>query len=198
MAPRIGVLVGTTRPGRFSDKPVAWLADRLGGRDDLELDVVDLRDHPLPLYELTVSPARSRREYPNPDVARLGERLDRADGFIVVTSEYNHGYPPALKNALDHVFVELNRKPVSFVGYGQVGGARAVEQLRQVAVEFEMAPLRHAVHILPDLMLPAMQADPFSVELFASLDPRLDMLAADLVWWAEALAAARGAGPSAG
>jgi NAD(P)H-dependent FMN reductase len=198
MAPRIQIIVGTTRPGRFSEKPVAWLTDRLGRRDDLELEVVDLRDHPLPLYQLAVSPARSRRDYPDADVAGLGERLDRADGFIFVTSEYNHGYPPALKNALDHVFVELNRKPVSFVGYGQVGGARAIEQLRQVAVEFEMAPLRHAVHILPDLMLPAMQADPFSVELFASLDQRLDMLVKDLVWWAEALTTARAAGAAAG
>jgi NAD(P)H-dependent FMN reductase len=194
MAERISLIqliVGTTRPGRFADKPVAWLVDRLGGRDDFILEVVDLRDHPLPMYESAVPPARAMREYPNPNVARLGHTFDRADGFIIVTAEYNHGYPASLKNAMDHVFPELNRKPVTFVGYGNVGGARAVEQLRQVAVEFEMAPLRWAVHILPELMISAMKADPFSIELFAPLDQRLDVLMNDLLWWTGTLSAGR-------
>ena len=99
-----------------------------------------------------------------------------------------------LKNALDQVFPELNRKPVAFLGYGNSGGARAIEQLRLVVVELEMAPLRHAVHILPALMVPAMRAEgPFDVELFASLDDRLDTAATDLAWWANALARARAA-----
>jgi NAD(P)H-dependent FMN reductase len=187
MKPLIQVIIGTTRPGRFSEKPAAWLADRLGQRDDLSLEMVDLRDHPLPLFDQTVAPARSQRDYPNPEVARLGQTLDRADGYIIVTSEYNHGYPASLKNALDFIFPELNRKPVTFVGYGNVGGARAIEQLRLVSVEFEMAPLRWAVHILPDVMVPAMQADPFSVEAFAGLDQRLDTAVSDLVWWSRIL-----------
>jgi NAD(P)H-dependent FMN reductase len=191
MAPLIQIIVGSTRPGRFADKPLAWLVDRLGARDDLELEVIDLRDHPLPLYDLAVPPARALRDYPDEAVAGLGRTLDRADGYIVVTSEYNHGYPASLKNALDHVFPELNRKPVAFVGYGNVGGARAIEQLRLVAVEFEMAPTRYAVHILPDVLLPAMRDDPFTPEVFAPLDSRLELLVGHLVWWAEALAAAR-------
>ena len=150
-----------------------------------------MRDHPLPLYEGAVPPARAGRDYPNSEVARLGQTLDRADGFIIVTAEYNHGYPASLKNALDDVFPELNRKPVTFVGYGNAGGARAIEQLRQVAVEFEMAPLRWAVHILPDLMIAARQAETFSPEMFASLDQRLDMLVGDLLWWTAALGAGR-------
>lgn len=191
MAPLIQIVIGTTRQGRFSDKPAAWLEDRLAQRDDLSFEVVDLREYPLPLFDQPIAPARSMRDYPNADVARLGKTFDRADGYIIITSEYNHGYPASLKNALDHFFPELNRKPVTFVGYGNVGGARAVEQLRLVAVEFEMAPLRHAIHILPDLMIAAMQADPFSVELFASLDQRLEMSLSDLVWWSLALRAAR-------
>ena len=75
---------------------------------------------------------------------------------------------------------------------GNVGGARAIEQLREVAVELEMAPLRHAVHILPDLLIEALKVEEFSPELFAPLDDRLDLLASDLVWWANALDAARG------
>ncbi len=185
--PLIQIIISTTRPGRFADKPVAWVVDRLGQRDDLSFEVVDLRDHPLPHFASEMAPARGGRDYPNAEVARLGQTLDRADGYIILTAEYNHGYPAVLKNALDHVFPELNRKPVAFVGYGNVGGARAIEQLRLVAVEFEMAPLRWAVHLLPDVMVAAMKADPFSIELFASMDQRLDMLASDLVWWATAL-----------
>jgi hypothetical protein len=100
--------------------------------------------------------------------------------------------PALLKNALDHAFPEFNRKPVAFVGYGNVGGAKAIEQLRLVSIELEMAPLRHAVHILPDAMRPVRAAGvAFDVELFASLDQRLEMLATDLSWWADALRQAR-------
>ena len=87
------------------------------------------------------------------------------------------------------MFPEFNRKPVTFVGYGNVGGARAIEQLRLVAVEFEMAPLRHAIHILPELMIAARQADPFTPDVFASLDQRLDTAVADLLWGTAALGA---------
>jgi len=191
MIPRIQAIVGTTRPDRFSEKAVAWLAVRLEDRSDLDLEVVDLRDHPLPLFEQRTPPARSLRSYPNEDVARLGRRVDQADGYIMVTGEYNHGYPASLKNALDHLFPEFNRKPVAFVGYGNVGGARAIEQLRQVVVELEMAPLRHAIHILPQVMIEVMKAGQFSVDLFRSLDDRLELLTTDLLWWAEALRAAR-------
>jgi NAD(P)H-dependent FMN reductase len=189
--PRIQVILASTRPGRFGEKPAAWLMNRLSARADLEAELVDLRDHPLPIFDQPASPARTLRDYPNEAIARWGRTVDEADGFIVVTPEYNHGYPASLKNALDHIFPELGRKPISFVGYGNVGGARAIEQLRLVAVELEMAPLRHAIHILPELMVPAMKADPFTPELLAALDRRLDVAAADLVWWARALAAAR-------
>ncbi len=190
-APHIQVIIASTRPGRFGERPAAWLMDRLSTRTDLVAELVDLRDHPLPIFNQPAPPARTLRDYPNEEIARWGRTLDTADGFILVTPEYNHGYPASLKSALDHVFPELSRKPVAFVGYGNVGGARAIEQLRLVAVEFEMAPLRHAIHILPELMVPARNADPFTPDLLAPLDGRLEHAASDLVWWARALAAAR-------
>jgi NAD(P)H-dependent FMN reductase len=193
VAPRLLLIIGSTRPNRFADKPVAWILDRLKDRDDFELKILDLRDHPLPMYESSVSPARSLRDYPTEPIARLGAEIDWADGFIIVSSEYNHGYPAVLKNALDSVFVEFNRKPVTFVSYGSVGGGRVVEQLRLVAVELEMAPLRQAVHILPDLMRLANTSDSFSPEMFESLDARLEMVMADLLWWTNALSTARNA-----
>ena len=193
MALRLQIIIGSTRPGRFADKPVAWLKDRLAGRDGFELDVLDLRDYPLPFYESAMSPARSLRDYPNEDIAKLGRRIDDADGYIVVTSEYNHGYPASLKNAMDTVFPEFNKKPITFLGYGNAGGARAIEQLRLVSVEFEMAPLRRAVHIFPDLMRPAMMAETFTPAIFESLDERLDMMVDELLWWTDALKSARDA-----
>jgi NAD(P)H-dependent FMN reductase len=90
---------------------------------------------------------------------------------------------------MDWTFVEWTRKPISFVGWGNVGGARAIEQLRQVAVEFEMAPLRHAVHILADTMIAARQVS--GTGIFQPLEPKLKVLADDLLWWAEALHNAR-------
>jgi NAD(P)H-dependent FMN reductase len=193
MAPRIQIIVGSTRPGRFADKPLAWLVDRLSGRDDLDLDVLDLRDHPLPYFDSAMSPARSLRDYPNEGVAALGRRIDSADGFIALTSEYNHGYPAALKNSMDYVFPEFNKKPMTFVGYGNAGGARAIEQLRLVSIEFEMAPLRRAVHIFPELMRPAMTAETFTPAIFESLDERLVMMVDELLWWTNALKSARDA-----
>jgi NAD(P)H-dependent FMN reductase len=188
---RIGVILGSTRPARFSERPARWVAEALAARGDLDVEQLDLRDYPLPFYEQPAPPARTLREYPDEAIERWGQKIDAADGFVFVTSEYNHGYPAALKNAIDHLFPEWHRKPAAFVGYGNVGGARAIEQLREVVVELEMAPLRHAVHILPDVMVPAMRADDYDASLFESLEPKLQLLADDLAWWTKALAAAR-------
>jgi NAD(P)H-dependent FMN reductase len=190
---RIQVILGSTRPGRFSERAGSWVMQRLGRRDDFDLELIDLRDYPLPFFEESFPAAYSLRDYPTPEIARWGRKLDEADGFVIVGPEYNHGYSAVLKNAIDHAFPEWHRKPVAFVGYGNVGGARAIEQLRGVVVELEMAPLRHAVHILPDLMRPARQADSFDPEMLAPLDEKLDQLADDLAWWAAALASARAA-----
>jgi NAD(P)H-dependent FMN reductase len=188
---QIAVILGSTRHGRFGDIPARWVVKHLAGRGDLDVELIDLRDHPLPLFD-GAPPAYTLRDYPSEDIARFARRIDRADGYVLLTPEYNHGYPAALKNAMDHTFVEWRRKPVAFVGWGNVGGARAIEQLRLVAVEFEMAPLRHAVHILPDLLVAARKAPEASVaSIFSALEPKLDKLADDLCWWADALAAAR-------
>jgi NAD(P)H-dependent FMN reductase len=187
----IEVITGTTRAERFSERVAAWVLAHLQQRRDIKAEAVDLRDHPLPFFD-GLPPAKNPRAYPTSEVARLGATLDRADGYIVVTGEYNHGYPAVLKNAMDWTFVEWSRKPISFVSWGNVGGSRAIEQLRQVAVEFEMAPLRHAVHILPDTMIAARQAGAAQGHsAFQPLEPRLTLATDDLLWWAAALRAAR-------
>ncbi len=188
---RIAVIIGSTREGRFADVPARWVTAELAKVEGIDVDLVDLRDHPLPEYDVP-APARTPRIYPTDAIAKFAEHIDRADGFIILTPEYNHGYSAALKNAMDHLFVEWTRKPVAFIGWGGVGGARAIEQLRQVAAEFEMAPLRHAVHILPDVMRPVLMAtDRYDLTLMEPLQWRLDLLVKDLQWWAKALAVAR-------
>jgi NAD(P)H-dependent FMN reductase len=188
----IQVILGTTREGRFSARVAAWVEQYLVERGGSAVEVVDLRDHPLPFFD-GAPPAYTLRDYPSEQVARLGRTLDRADGYVMLTGEYNHGYPAVLKNALDHTFVEWRRKPVAFVGWGNVGGARAIEQLREVAVELEMAPLRHAVHILPDVMRSARSTeDLLDTSVFEGLEGRLKLLADDLEWWTTTLAAGRG------
>ena len=86
--------------------------------------MIDLRDHPLPFFDAAQS-AYTGRNYPTADVAAFGRRIDQADGFVILTAEYNHGYTAVLKNAMDHKFVLWRRKPVAFVGWGNVGGARS-------------------------------------------------------------------------
>lgn len=124
--PLIDVILASTRPGRFGEKPAAWLMDRLSARTDLHPELTDLRDYQLPIFDQPAPAARTLRDYPNEAIAHWGRHVDKADGFIVVTPEYNHGYPASLKNAIDYVFPEFNRKPIAFVGYGNVGvGKRA-------------------------------------------------------------------------
>lgn len=189
---RIQVILGSTRTGRFSEMPGRWLAGILDDHPNLEAEIVDLRDYPLDFYDLKVAPGAAGRDYPTQATAAWGGLVDSADGYVLVCPEYNHGYPAVLKNALDHAFVEWRRKPVAFLGYGGVGGARAIEQLRQVAIELDMAPLRAAVHIPPEVMTAARAAaESGDVAPFEPLRPKAVALAENLAWWATALRSAR-------
>ncbi len=139
---KIGVLVGSVRHGRFADKVSQWFLSEIGKRDDMETHVIDLSE-PALADELKLTLERS----PAPDGApTLAERVGGLDGFVVVTPEYNHGYPAALKLAIDYVYSEWRAKPVGFVSYGgMAGGHRAVEQLRQVFAELHAVTLRDTV-----------------------------------------------------
>ena len=189
--PTISLIVASTRTRRFADLPLAWLRDRLGARLDLRLDVLDLREHPLPFFDQPKPPAWNRRIYPTEQQAAVGRALDAADGYLVLTNEYNHGYSAALKNLLDSYFVEFQHKPIGFVGYGNVGGSRAIEQLRLVASELDMVSVRTSVHILGHLMRELAEHPDARSTVFETLEPRLEMMLSDLLWWANALAPAR-------
>jgi NAD(P)H-dependent FMN reductase len=192
--PRIAVIVASTRTTRLADLVVPWVHGRLQARDDLAIDLVDVRDVALPYYDLPIPPAFARRQYTSEPERALGERMDAADGFLIVTNEYNHGYNAALKNVLDHFFAEFEHKPVAFVGYGNVGGSRAIEQLRQVVAELNMVSVRESVHVF-GIQFPAVrEGGDAAAAVFATLEPRLTVMVDHLLWWARALATARTAG----
>ena len=126
----------------------------------------------------------------NAEAQRWAQKLDTFDGLIVVTPEYNHGPTAVLKNAFDYAHKEFARKPIAFVGYGGVGAARAVEQLRLVAVELQMSPVRNAVHIgMVEFMGIWQQGKQF--EDFPHLAQTAGVMLDDLAWWAKALKSAR-------
>ncbi len=189
--PSIAIIVGSTRPGRFSEIPAQWLYERLQGREDLAVRLLDLRDYPMPYFDEPTSPANPNREpFESDAVNRWTAAIGASDAFIVVSPEYNHGYSAVLKNALDYVYAEWNRKPIAFVGYGGVSGARAVEQLRLIAIELQMAPIRPALH-LPLAVMAARQQGGDPVDELNQLGDRADALVDDLLWWTEALNTAR-------
>ncbi len=188
--PRIGIVISTTREGRFGDKPAAWIFDHAAARGDLAVEIVDLRDYPMRFFDEPVPPAY----VPPRDEAALrwGKKVAELDGFIFVTAEYNRGAPAVLKNALDYAYKEFNHKPAAFVGYGGVGGARAVEQLRLTSIELQMAPTRSGVHIGgSDFIGMLMQGKTFADA--PHLDPAAVVMLDELAWWANALKSARDA-----
>jgi NAD(P)H-dependent FMN reductase len=140
---KIGIILGSTRPGRNGEAVAKWVLDVASKRTDAEFELVDLLDFNLPHLD-EAAPA-SRGQYTQPHTIEWARRIASLDGFIMVTPEYNHSTSGALKNAIDFLFAEWNNKAVGFVSYGAVGGTRAVEHLRLIAGELMMADVRAQV-----------------------------------------------------
>src|ERR1700733_12194045 len=144
----ISVIIGSTREGRFSEKPAQWILQQLQKHDGVEARLLDLRDFPMPFFDQALPPGMpGRAPYENEVVKRWTAAIAASDGFVFVTPEYNYGAPAVLKNALDWVYPEWNRKAAAFVSYGAAAGARSVQQLRETAIELQLAPIRSSVHI---------------------------------------------------
>jgi NAD(P)H-dependent FMN reductase len=140
---RIGIILGSTRPNRNGEQVARWVYGNASLRSDAEFELVDLRDYPLPHLDEPLPP--SMGQYQNDHTRRWAEKIASFDGFVIVTPEYNHSTSGVLKNAIDYLYAEWNNKAVGFVSYGSVGGARAVEHLRLVAGELQMADVRQQV-----------------------------------------------------
>jgi NAD(P)H-dependent FMN reductase len=112
---KIKVIIGSTRPNRFSEKPAYWIYEETQKREGATAELLDLRDYPMPFFDQPMPPSMSGGKYTNDVVKVWAEKIKDGDAFIIVTPEYNHGYPAVLKNALDSIFQEWNKKPVGFV-----------------------------------------------------------------------------------
>ena len=179
------IILGSIREGRRSGPVAQWAFEQASKRSEVTVELVDLKEWKLPLFDLAQFP--SEGNYQDPLQQRWAETIARADGYIFVTAEYNHGYTAALKNALDYLYAEWTKKPAAFVAFGNAEGARAVQQLKLVLNELEIAPLPTAVHlrgvakkIVDGVFVPE-----------AAEEKRFGTMFDEWLWWAKALKAAR-------
>src|SRR5882762_5871907 len=140
---RIAIIIGSTRPGRNGEAVAKWVYEIAKRRSDAEFELVDIKDFHLPLLDEPLSPILG--QYSKPHTRVWAAKIDSFDAYVFVTPEYNHGISGALKNAIDFLFAEWNNKAAGFVSYGSVSGVRAVEHLRLVLAEVQMATIRNQV-----------------------------------------------------
>ena len=185
---KIGIIIGSTRAARFGHKPAEWVREIAARRSDIQTEIVDLRDYPMPLFDEVASNAWVPSQ--NPVAQRWQKKVAEFDGYIFVTAEYNHSITAALKNALDYASPEWNKKAAGLVGYGAVGGARAVEHLRAIAAELQLATVRTGVYVQgADFM--AVWKEGKDLKDITYLETGVKDMLDQLVWWTRALKTAR-------
>jgi NAD(P)H-dependent FMN reductase len=182
---KVGIILGSTRPGRNGEAVARWVYDIASKRDDAQYELVDLKDYDLPHLDEAMPP--SLGQYSQPHTKEWAAKIDSFDAYVFVTPEYNHSTSGALKNAIDFLYGEWNNKAVGFVSYGSVGGTRAVEHLRLIAGELQMADVRAQVAL-------SLFTDFKDFSVFTPSEFQLDSLSAMLdqvVAWSRALAPLR-------
>jgi len=194
-ANRLQMIVGSSRPGRAADLVVPWVVERVSSDAAFELEVLDLKDWPLPMFAEHAGTIGDRSDptYSDPIVRAWNQKVKSGDAYLVITPEYNHSIPGVLKNAFDNVFVSyaLRNKPVAAVGYssGVSGAIRAIEHLAHIVIEADAVPLRSTV-VIPQVgsaLADGRARDPMT-------DIALDVLLEDLAWWSNVLRSARSEG----
>ena len=179
---QIGVILGSTRPGRRGAQVADWVIDLARKREDASFDLIDLLDYPLPHLDEPLPPAMG--DYRNAHTQNWAATIARFDGFVFVTPEYNHSTSGVLKNAIDFLYAEWNNKAMGVVSYGVTGGTRAAEHLRLIGGELKMADVRTnvALSLFTDFVdLADFQPGPQQALA-------LDTLFGEVVTWSEALA----------
>ena len=186
---KIAIVTGSVRPGRQSLDVAHWVKSIADQRSDAEFEIVDIADFKLPVWDEPMPPSMGPSSTPHAQA--WSSKMAEFDGYVFVVSEYNHSITGALKNALDYLYPELNNKAAGFVSYGSAGGARAVEHLRGILSEMQVAHVRNAVtmSLFTDFenFSTFTPTDPAA----ASVEPMLDQLVA----WAKALETVRAPQP---
>jgi NAD(P)H-dependent FMN reductase len=178
---KIAIVVGSTRPGRKAADVAGWIHQRAAERAAARYDIIDLADHPLPFLDEPIPP--SRGQYTNDHTKAWAATIADYDGFVFVTPEYNHSTSAVLKNAIDYLYGEWNNKAAAFVSYGSMSGARAVEQLRGICSELQIAHVRQQVSF-------SIFADFENMTAFTPTplhEPLADTMFTQLEGWAHAL-----------
>ncbi|MBY0351209.1 NADPH-dependent FMN reductase [Tabrizicola sp.] len=191
--PKIAIIVSSTRPTRFADVPTAWIKAQAEARSDIEVEIVDLRDHPLPFFAEMASNAWMPSQ--DPAAVAWQKKIGAFDGYIFVVAEYNRSITAALKNALDQAYVEWARKPFGTIGYGSMGAANAIGHLQNIGVELQMVPTRNNVRIGGSDFFKVHSGFGGSgnlADIEAVISPAAKAMLDDVVWWANATKAARG------
>lgn len=140
---KIGIIIGSTRPGRVGEAVAKWVFEQSKSRSDAEFELIDIKDYDLPILDEPVPAAA--QQYTKEHTKKWAAKIAELDGFLFVTPEYNHSTSAALKNAIDYLFLEWNNKAAGFVSYGSIGGARAVEALRPIMAQLKIADVREQV-----------------------------------------------------
>lgn len=189
--PKIAIIISSTRETRFADKPAQWLLAKAKDREEFDVELVDLRDFDLPFFDEAASNMWAPSQ--DPKAIAWQKKIGEYDGYIFLVAEYNRSITGALKNALDQAYVEWIKKPAAYVGYGSVGAARAIEQLRLINVELQMVPVRHGVHIGGSEFFTVWgggKNEPMEA-IESAVGPSLNDMFDNLAWWTNATKAAR-------
>lgn len=186
MSLKIGVIIGSTRPTRVGKTVTDWFYGQIKNTPDVQFDTIDLLEEDLPFLSEPESPASGK--YEQEKTIAWSSKISSYDGFIFVTPEYNHGYPAPLKNAIDTLFHEWDKKPAAFVGYGGLGGGRAIEQLIPVVARVGMVPLATTTFNVLNVWTAIDENGNVKDE---STMGNKDKLIENLIWWGNTLKAVR-------
>ncbi len=182
---RIGIIIGSTRPGRVGESVGRWVYENASKRKDAEFQLIDLKEYNLPLLDEPVPPSMGM--YSKDHTKKWAAKIAEFDAFVFVTPEYNHSISGALKNAIDYVYAEWNNKAAGIVSYGSIGGARAAEQLRLILGEVQIADVRGQV-----MLSLFTDFENFSVFKPAPMHEKsLDTLINQVISWGTALKSVR-------
>ncbi|HWB39090.1 MAG TPA: NAD(P)H-dependent oxidoreductase [Candidatus Saccharimonadales bacterium] len=192
---KLGIIIGSTREGRMTDRQAKWVYNLASKMDGVEAEIVDLRDYPMPFFDEPISPRYNPDRQIDPTVQPWLKKIDSLDAYVFVTPEYNHAIPGVLKNALDYVTWELVHKPAAVISHGSAGGGRAQINLKVILSESKAAPIPIPSPLAMVGMSELIDADGNLTEAAKAKpydlnDMAMNMLT-DLKWYSDALAAAR-------
>jgi NAD(P)H-dependent FMN reductase len=190
---KLAVIIGTTRQGRQTPRQAAWVVKSAEATPDVDVELVDLEDYPMPFFDEPVSPRYNPNREANPAVAKWLDKISEFDAYIYITPEYNHSIPAVLKNTFDYLSWELQHKPAAVISHGSVGGARAAIQLKEILSESQAVVIPKAVAVtgMSEIideegnLSEAAKANPYGPEA------GLNALLAELKWYSDALQTAR-------